>query len=133
MATESDVTIIMDTMTPTQQQQQNHHSLILIPEGINIVNFWGNAKSAVWKYFGFLADDSGCIIDRTRAVCRLCRFAIRFSGNTTNLGNHMHKHHPDMDCTLDSKVPQGAYSKYNGGEGVFGIYLDTNNNAKIYS
>ena len=99
------------TMDSGQSSQPHHHSVMLIPEGINIANFWGNAKSAVWKYFGFLADDNGAIIDRTRAVCRICRFAIRFSGNTTNLGNHMHKHHPDMDCTLDSKVPAGILGK----------------------
>ena len=103
--------VIFDTLD-NPQAQAGHNSLLHIPEGLNIVNFWGNAKSAVWKYFGFLADDSGVIIERNRAVCRVCRCAIRFSGNTTNLGNHMHKHHPDLECTLDSKVP--AHSANNG-------------------
>ena len=76
----------------------------VVPEGVNIVDFWGNAKSIVWKYFGFVANDDNYIVDKSHVVCRACRMALRFCGNTTNLASHMHKYHPEKDCQLEPKV-----------------------------
>jgi hypothetical protein len=48
-------------------------------------------KSAVWKYFGFLKKDGST--DKTHAICKKCRSAIKYSGNTTNLSGHLIKKH----------------------------------------
>ncbi|XP_069673620.1 uncharacterized protein [Periplaneta americana] len=48
------------------------------------------ARSEVWNYFGFEADESGNITDvyRRYVWCRLCDTQLLFSGNTTNLSAH---------------------------------------------
>lgn len=58
-----------------------------------IFGFPGKYKSQVWESFGFYMDDYGKL-DRTKAICRICRRAIAYSGNTTNLHNHVSHHHP---------------------------------------
>ncbi|KDR09650.1 Protein bric-a-brac 1 [Zootermopsis nevadensis] len=49
------------------------------------------ARSEVWNYFGFEADESGTITDvyRRYVWCRLCDNQLLFSGNTTNLSAHI--------------------------------------------
>jgi hypothetical protein len=49
------------------------------------------ARSEVWNYFGFEADESGTITDiyRRYVWCRLCDSQLLFSGNTTNLSAHI--------------------------------------------
>jgi hypothetical protein len=51
------------------------------------------ARSEVWNYFGFEADECGTIIDiyRRYVWCRLCDSQLPFSGNTTNLSTHIAK------------------------------------------
>ena len=57
-----------------------------------IYGFPGKYKSMVWENFGFYMDDNGTL-DRSKAICRICRRAISYSGNTTNLHNHVSHHH----------------------------------------
>ena len=37
----------------------------------DMLPFWGNATSWVWKHLGFSKDDNGKI-DKTKAICRIC-------------------------------------------------------------
>lgn len=57
-------------------------------------DFPGNAKSAVWKHFGFYDTGDGRTLDKSKAVCKTCLVAIKYLGNTTNLKNHVTKRHP---------------------------------------
>ena len=45
------------------------------------------SKVKVWKHFGFLKD--GNDVDNTRVACRPCFVILKYSGNTTNLIDHM--------------------------------------------
>ena len=61
-------------------------------------NFPGKAKSVVWKYFGFwkiIKQDAPSEIMKDKAVCKLCKAEYKYSGNTTNLSQHLSKVHPD--------------------------------------
>ena len=51
----------------------------------------GKLKSKVWKYFGFLKKDGQ--LDKTDAICKLCRTGLKYTGSTTNLANHLRRHH----------------------------------------
>ena len=55
-----------------------------------------NGHSKLWKYFGFLATVSGDseTFDKKKAVCRLCKVVLPYSGNTTNFATHLEHHHP---------------------------------------
>ena len=48
-------------------------------------------KSAIWKHFGFPADDTGTITDQKKTICRLCRAVVAYSGNTSNLKSHLQR------------------------------------------
>ena len=52
------------------------------------------SKSKIWKYFGFLVDDSGATkVTPEEAFCELCDERIKRSSNTTNLLTHLKRHH----------------------------------------
>ena len=55
------------------------------------------AKSAVWKYYGFIVNASGKIEDRKKVFCKLCDppFALAYSTNTSNLTYHLERKHPE--------------------------------------
>ena len=52
-----------------------------------------SGKSPVWQYFGFYKNRAGVVL-RVKAICRLCRSELSYSGNTTNLRAHIEHHHP---------------------------------------
>jgi len=56
-----------------------------------------NAKSKVWKYFGFPADSSNKIINKKKVYCKLCDppFLISYSTNTSNLTFGLQLNHPE--------------------------------------
>ena len=56
-----------------------------------------SAKSKVWNYFGFPANSSGTITDKTKVYCKLCDplFSISYSTNTSNLTYHLRQNHPE--------------------------------------
>lgn len=56
-----------------------------------------HARSEVWSYFGFMADDEGEITDKKKAICKLCGTMLSYSGNTTNLFTHLKAMHPDAN------------------------------------
>lgn len=77
-----------------------------------IYAFPGKYKSQVWESFGFYMDDQGRL-DRTKAICRMCRRAIAYSGNTTNLHNHVSHHHPEAG-RYPSKSSMAPIVRYYG-------------------
>ena len=52
------------------------------------------AKSSVWNHFGFLKENDGPV-DKTRVACKLCpvKTILKYSGNTTNLIDHLGRKH----------------------------------------
>lgn len=48
-------------------------------------------RSSVWKHFGFCK--KGDILNKSLAVCSLCKGQIKYNGNTTNLSNHLLRRH----------------------------------------
>lgn len=48
-------------------------------------------KSNVWHYFGFFKREGQ--LDKTHVICKQCRVAIKYAGNTTNLATHMKRRH----------------------------------------
>ncbi|KAL6491014.1 hypothetical protein MHYP_G00013590 [Metynnis hypsauchen] len=48
-------------------------------------------KSNVWQYFGFFK--RGGQLDKTHAICKQCRGAIKYVSSTTNLATHMKRRH----------------------------------------
>ena len=54
------------------------------------------AKSIYWAHFGFEVDKDGRRIDEKNVRCHLCNKAIGYSGNTTNLSQHLNKWHPEV-------------------------------------
>ena len=69
-----------------------------------------SVKSPVWQYFGFYKSSSG-VIQREKAVCRLCHSQLSYSGNTTNLRTHVERHHPIEHKLLNSEPKKEQYSK----------------------
>ena len=60
-------------------------------------------KSKVWKYFGFVVDAQGKILNDKKVCCRLCKHELGYSGNTTNLFYHSEKEHPDENTIVRSE------------------------------
>ena len=62
--------------------------------------------SVDWKYFAFPVtyNDSGVrVVDKKVTVCKLCCTRKAYDdGNTSSMGSHLTRHHPD-------KVTTGAY------------------------
>lgn len=50
-----------------------------------------NAKSEVWKHFGFRK--KGESLDKTVAICKTCETEMKYTGNTTNMANHIKRRH----------------------------------------
>ena len=53
-------------------------------------------KADVWKHFGFKSYKDKDELDKTNAVCKLCRRDVPYTGNTTNLRNHIARHHGEL-------------------------------------
>lgn len=62
-------------------------------------------KSIVWEHYGFKKNDTG-VVDKTMAICRHCFEGLKYTGSTTNLMNHIKRHHKGVD--LGSKVPSNT-------------------------
>ena len=60
-------------------------------EKVDLVNFWGESSSHVWKYFGFeteLINGEKTVI-KDKAVCRECGAKLKYAKSTGNLNNHL--------------------------------------------
>ena len=55
-----------------------------------------NTTSQVWHYFGFDPDSNGRPKNCDTPKCKLCLVCVAAKwGNTSNLLNHLRKHHPE--------------------------------------
>lgn len=66
-------------------------------------------KSKVWTHFGFCK--KGDALDKSLAVCRVCKAEIKYNGNTTNLSMHLLRRHGIASTerkTSTSVVPEAA-------------------------
>ena len=66
------------------------------------MEFPKGAKSPFWAHFGFEIDKSGKRVDEKSVRCRLCNNKVNFSGNKTNLGQHLQIWHPDVSTGAGS-------------------------------
>lgn len=61
---------------------------------------------SVWKHFGFCKD--GGVLNKSLAVCRICKGKVKYHSNTTNLSNHLLRCHgishnanrPGTSCSI---------------------------------
>ncbi|KAL2102146.1 hypothetical protein ACEWY4_001314 [Coilia grayii] len=53
-------------------------------------------KSPIWHHFGFRTDTGTDGLDKSKAICKLCKLEVKYCGNTTNLRNHLLRHHPEL-------------------------------------
>ncbi|XP_044300461.1 E3 SUMO-protein ligase ZBED1-like [Varanus komodoensis] len=73
----------------------------------------GRAQSRYWTFFGFQGDAYGRILDKSKIICKLCGVRLSYSGNTTNLRQHLiYKHRCEYNqlvgaqaTALDKGVP----------------------------
>ena len=63
------------------------------------------AKSSVWTYYGFVKMNDD--IYKRIVACRQCNCVLKYSGNTTNLTDHLRRKHPTVYKTsqVKSKLP----------------------------
>ncbi|XP_075695092.1 E3 SUMO-protein ligase ZBED1-like [Rhinoderma darwinii] len=91
-----------DMVTPLIQTHKQNYPLNNIGhsssgfqlfEGTQNLVSLGRAQSRYWTFFGFQGDAYGRIIDKTKIICKLCGVRLSYSGNTTNLRQHLiYKH-----------------------------------------
>ncbi|KAJ8271203.1 hypothetical protein COCON_G00100620 [Conger conger] len=63
------------------------------------------AQSRYWTFFGFEANRLGQFLDKTKIICKLCGGRLAYSGNTTNLRQHLiYKHRREFNQLMDSGV-----------------------------
>lgn len=62
------------------------------------------AKSDIWHYF---------IKIKSGGKCKLCQREVKTSGNTTNLKNHLKRHHPSLQQTVSKTVRYDLIQVYN--------------------
>ncbi|KAH7645476.1 hypothetical protein HUG17_1014 [Dermatophagoides farinae] len=103
-----------------------------------------HARSEVWTYFGFVANDDGQIMDRTKVVCKICASTFCYSGNTTNFYSHLKSMHSEVQMrNISSKTARQmkrSYSNFldDGGDSMDAVgtsndsyYHHQNNNTGI--
>lgn len=83
-----------------------------------------HARSEIWSYFGFIADDTGEIQDRKKVMCKVCATTLSYSGNTTNLFTHLKSMHPEAN---PQKMPPTNKSPWKGKRVRKGILMDPSN------
>ena len=88
-----------------QRRQSPRYRVSMEENETEIIHSVVGFKSAVWKDFGFYKRDGE--LDKTTAICELCRAAIRYTGSTTNLSTHLKRRHnmPQSPATSASSAP----------------------------
>ena len=51
-------------------------------------------KSPIWKHFGLKVE--GGKTSKTTAICKSCSAEVKLGGGTSNLVQHMMRHHPEL-------------------------------------
>lgn len=62
-----------------------------------------NFKSKVWEHYGFYKKDGR--LDKTDAICKMCRASVKYTGSTTNLISHLKRRH---GVVVDSEASASA-------------------------
>ena len=55
-------------------------------------------KAPIWRNFGFREIEGTNELDKSKAVCKKCGIQVKHCGNTTNLKNHLRRHHPNLSA-----------------------------------
>ncbi len=56
-----------------------------------------HSRSAIWKYFGYEANEHGKPKDTSKPICKSCYRAVLTKGaNTSNIAKHLKDRHPDL-------------------------------------
>ena len=78
-----------------------------------VYNAPAKMKSKVWKRFGFHKEKGH--FDKSLAICKVCRTAIKYSGSTTNLKTHLVRRHGENyvgnEESVDANVSNVTASK----------------------
>ncbi|KAK0146118.1 hypothetical protein N1851_014613 [Merluccius polli] len=73
-------------------------------------------KSSVWEHFGFAVDynDEGQkTVDKTKSVCKRCLTRVPYAnGNTSNMGMHLRRKHPDVSLSQSRTAAQDLEKRY---------------------
>ena len=72
-----------------------------------IFNAPSTLRSKVWKTFGFFKKEGK--LDKSEAVCKICRAAIKYTGSTTNLSTNISRRHAS-DVELDASTASTSSS-----------------------
>ncbi|KAJ6654798.1 hypothetical protein lerEdw1_006487 [Lerista edwardsae] len=79
----------------------------------------GRAQSRYWTFFGFQGDAYGRILDKSKIICKLCGVRLSYSGNTTNLRQHLiYKHRCEYNQLVGTQA--ATLDKGVAGAGEFG-------------
>lgn len=62
-------------------------------------------KATIWHHFGFRNDKETDELDKSKAICKAYQMEVKYCRNTTNLRNHMLRHHQDL-MSKSSTGPQ---------------------------
>ncbi|KAG1925191.1 zinc finger BED domain-containing protein [Pimephales promelas] len=63
------------------------------------------SKANVWAHFGFnCKPGTNEVVDKTKVVCKHCHTVLKYCNNTTNLRNHLARHHADLMQQKQSSV-----------------------------
>lgn len=69
-----------------------------------------SGKAEIWKHFGFVKRNE--IVDKKVIACKLCFNTFKYSGNTTNLTDHIRRKHSTI---YDLKTTQSTVTNTNTG------------------
>ena len=58
-------------------------------------------RSSYWKHYGFPADECGNILTKQKIICSICKSAIAYNKNTTNLRTHLQAKHLDVYLKIE--------------------------------
>ena len=67
-----------------------------------------NHKADVWIHFVFPCKPGTQERDKSKVVCKICQAVLKYCSNTTNLRNHLSRHHADV---LQQPMAKSADSK----------------------
>ena len=88
----------MVMQSPNKQATSSSHSFEIIKNT--------KGKANVWAHFGFVKENDDDIVDKTSVACKICRLVLKYSGNTTNLNDHIRRRHASaMSTTSSAAVP----------------------------
>lgn len=79
-------------------------------------------RSFVWKHFGFCK--KGDCLDKTVAVCCLCKCRVKYNGNTTNLSTHLDRRHGISNNNKPGESTAAVAAQEDGTDqnGVVGLF-----------